>query len=71
MRHLTLRVAWHDRAWDGTVCTNPSENAFCLALDRIRLERDDDVRGRDRRARRSPISPAADLPPCRRSPARS
>lgn len=41
MRHLTLRVAWHDRAWDGHVCSSPSENAFCLALDRIHLERDD------------------------------
>ena len=28
MRHLTLRVAWHDRAWDGHVCSNPSENSF-------------------------------------------
>ena len=26
MRHLTLRVAWHDRAWDGTVCDHASEN---------------------------------------------
>lgn len=41
MRHLTLRVAWHDRAWDGMVCNHPSQNAFCLALDRIREERDD------------------------------
>jgi hypothetical protein len=41
VRHLTLRVAWHDRAWDGTVCERPSENAFCLCLDRIRERRDD------------------------------
>jgi len=39
--HLTLRAAWHDRAWDGAVCNHPSENSFCLALDRVRKERDD------------------------------
>jgi hypothetical protein len=32
VQHLTVRVAWHDRAWDGTVCDHPSENGFCLAL---------------------------------------
>lgn len=42
MRHLTQRVAWHDRGWDGTVCDHPRENAFCLALDRIHEGRDDD-----------------------------
>jgi hypothetical protein len=41
MQHLTLRVAWHDRAWDGTVCNHPSENGFCLALKRIREDRKD------------------------------
>jgi len=41
VRHLTLRVAWHDRAWDGGVCNHPSDNAFCLALDRVREGRDD------------------------------
>ena len=64
MRHLTLRVAWHDNAWNGTVCSDPRENAFCLALDRIRLERDDDheeaLAGR-------PFAGLAskDMPPCR------
>ena len=32
MRHLTVRVAWHDRAWDGAVCDHPVGNAFCLRL---------------------------------------
>lgn len=41
MLHLTVRVAWHDRAWDGAVCDHPVGNAFCLALDRIRESRDD------------------------------
>ncbi|MBS0160189.1 MAG: AAA family ATPase [Nitrospira sp.] len=41
MFHLTLRVAWHDSRWNGTVCREPSTNSFCIALDRIRIERDD------------------------------
>jgi len=41
MKHLTLRAAWQDRAWDGAVCNSPSANAFCLALDRVREGRDD------------------------------
>ncbi|MGB3225456.1 MAG: AAA family ATPase [Desulforhopalus sp.] len=39
--HLTLRVAWHDSKWNGTVCNNPSANSFCVMLDRVREERDD------------------------------
>lgn len=42
-RHLTVRVAWHDNRWNGTICDHPSENAFCLSLERIRSGRQDDV----------------------------
>ena len=45
MQHLTVRVAWHDSAWNGTVCQNPSGNPYCLDLDRIRAERDDRYEG--------------------------
>ena len=41
MFHLTARVAWHDAQWNGTVCSEPSCNSYCVALDRIREERDD------------------------------
>jgi hypothetical protein len=40
-QHLTVRVAWHQARWDGSVCPLASANAFCLDLDRIREERDD------------------------------
>ncbi|MBW2664221.1 MAG: hypothetical protein JRD93_20155 [Deltaproteobacteria bacterium] len=33
--HITIRVAWHDNRWNGTVCSAPSHNSFCVALDRI------------------------------------
>lgn len=41
IRHLSVRVAWHDNRWNGAVCSAPSKNSFCVALDRIRAERDD------------------------------
>lgn len=28
MFHLSLRVAWHDNRWSGTVCSLPMGNAF-------------------------------------------
>lgn len=40
INHLTLRVAWHDDRWNGKVCKAPSKNPFCVALDRIRGEKD-------------------------------
>ena len=40
-QHLTLRVAWHDTKWNGKICMFPSENSFCVMLDRVREERDD------------------------------
>lgn len=64
MRHLTLRVAWHDGAWNGAVCASPRENAFCLALDRIRLERDD-YRETELAGREFADLSAGDMPPCR------
>ncbi len=34
--HLSIRVAWHDTGWNGSVCADPSQNSFCATLDRIR-----------------------------------
>lgn len=41
LRHLSLRVPWHDSGWDGTVCTDPKGNTSCLALSIIAELRDD------------------------------
>ncbi len=43
MQHLTLRVAWHEHQWDGTVCQHPTENSYCIMLDRVRVDRDDEA----------------------------
>lgn len=41
LRHLSIRVPWHDSGWNGTVCQNPSANMSCLILKKIGQERDD------------------------------
>jgi hypothetical protein len=64
MLHLTQRVAWHDRRWDGAVCDRPGENSFCLALDRIRAQRDDEAENARAGTHWSDL-PTAELPPCR------
>jgi len=63
MHHLTLRVAWHDNKWNGAVCKGPSKNPYCLALDRIRAERNDDAEDGIAGASWSGLS-ADKLPPC-------
>ena len=40
-RHLSVRVPWHDTAWDGRICTDPLNNSACLRLGRIAEERND------------------------------
>jgi len=41
MKHFTIRVAWHDNLWNGTVCCQPSKNSSCLSLRRIKEIKDD------------------------------
>jgi ATP-dependent exoDNAse (exonuclease V) alpha subunit len=36
--HLTVRLPWHDRGWDGCVCNEPLLNTFCEAQKSIRLK---------------------------------
>ncbi|MCR6640493.1 MAG: hypothetical protein NVV82_16215 [Sporocytophaga sp.] len=26
LKHLSVRVPWHDRGWDGSICNNPKAN---------------------------------------------
>ena len=43
LRHISIRVPWHDTGWDGRVCTAPQLNGACLKLKRIAETRDDDA----------------------------
>ena len=45
IKHLCLRMAWHDNKWNGEICKNPAENDYCigeysLLSERIRRRRD-------------------------------
>ncbi len=63
-QHLTVRVAWHQERWNGTVCRHASNNASCLDLTRIREERDDAYEDRVRLTHFADL-PIDRLPPCR------
>lgn len=65
--HLSARLAWHDRGWDGHVCDAPHLNAHCIIHEHIRNSRD------DKKEFESKGVVLADLdgwlPPCSRDPA--
>lgn len=46
LRHISIRVPWHDTDWTGRVCKNPTANISCLILPRIRETREDEQEGR-------------------------
>lgn len=31
-KHLSIRLPWHDRGWDGHVCDRPTANVFCTGV---------------------------------------
>ena len=42
-KHLSVRIPWHDRRWDGCICDNPLDNSFCRVLSRIDAEKNVDA----------------------------
>lgn len=42
LRHISIRVPWHDKGWDGTVCEEPRFNTACLKLKSIAQSKDED-----------------------------
>ena len=43
LHHISIRVPWHDRGWDGSVCADPKSNTSCLILPRVSDEKDDET----------------------------
>ena len=65
--HLSARLAWHDRGWDGRVCDSPHLNAHCIVHQHIRDSRDDE---KERKAAGTALADLNGwLPPCSRDPA--
>lgn len=64
--HLSTRLVWHDRAWDGCVCERPSKNVYCMVHVHIRDGRDDDC---EDEAAGTPLGELDGWqPPCSRDP---
>ena len=64
--HLSARLAWHDRGWDGRVCDAPHLNAHCIVHQHIRDSRDDE---KERKFAGTALSELDGwLPPCSRDP---
>ena len=38
MKHISIRLPWHDRGWDGCVCDNPEKNVYCSGFHSINAE---------------------------------
>lgn len=43
LRHVSIRVPWHDNGWNGTVCCGPKLNTACLNLKNIAENKDDEA----------------------------
>jgi hypothetical protein len=63
IRHLSVRVPWHDAGWDGTVCRSPRANASCLVLNRIGAAKIDAIEELYAGKRLTDV-PDAEMPPC-------
>lgn len=63
LRHLSVRVPWHDAGWNGTICADPANNASCLRLPNIHDQRENAVEIAFRGRRLDELQ-SAQLPPC-------
>jgi ATP-dependent exoDNAse (exonuclease V) alpha subunit len=43
LRHISIRVPWHDAAWNGSVCACPGRNTSCLKLKNIFETKDEEI----------------------------
>lgn len=68
--HLSARIVWHDRAWDGCICDHPSDNAYCVVQQHIREALADPRKlDREQQAAGMPLSELDGWqPPCSRDP---
>lgn len=66
--NVTLRVAWHDNKWNGSICKDPENNTYCngfhsLLSDRIRKRKEDNIQNEIDNANKS-LNEIDYLPPC-------
>lgn len=63
-KHLSIRVPWHDNAWNGSVCCNPKNNDACLVLKNCAENRKDDLEIKHAGKKISEIDNQEEFPPC-------
>ena len=61
--HLSVRLTWHDRSWDGRICSKPGNNTSCVMHEQIRKQRDDKY---ETEVACKHLSEIKTLPPCSR-----
>ncbi len=65
--HLSARLTWHENAWNGRICDNPTSNAACMIHEHVRNDRDDTIEHKYRGQSISVVRESEDyLPPCQR-----
>jgi len=63
-KHLSIRVPWHDNAWNGTICKNAKNNDACLALKNCAENRSDEIEKDLSGQKICDIRDENKLPPC-------
>jgi hypothetical protein len=38
MNHISIRLPWHDRGWDGCICDKPMQNVYCKGFHSVNAE---------------------------------
>ena len=63
IRHLSVRVPWHDSGWNGAVCASPDDNSACLKLKGIAKSKDEITEARHAGRHFGDLHTGS-LPPC-------
>ena len=63
IRHVSVRVPWHDTGWNGSVCVAPQNNLACLKLKNV-AESKDDAEEAELAGRHFASLQPYELPPC-------
>lgn len=61
IRHVSVRVPWHDSKWNGRVCKDPKGNSACLAVRRTAQNRDDEF---ETQSAGAAFAELEQMPPC-------
>jgi hypothetical protein len=66
VKHITVRMAWHDNGWNGHVCQDPARNSYCVGSHSLLSDRLARNRNLDEEAPGAALDAALPeyLPPC-------